>query len=89
MGEEGCFNLKNVVKFDITMDLAYLKFHGCNPIYLTNTFKVSMWLLYILSYSNSFQLYLMMVILHFICNFDMVVGGEEHSVYLLCHLDLV
>lgn len=21
------------------------------------------------------------------CNFDVVVGGSEHSVYLLCHLD--
>ena len=30
----------------------------------------------------------MMVVLQFSCNFNVVVGGGEHSVYLLCHLFL-
>ena len=29
----------------------------------------------------------MMVILWFSCNFEMVVGGDKHNIYLLLHLD--
>lgn len=29
----------------------------------------------------------MMVVLHFSCNFEVVVGGDEHNIYLLCQLD--
>ena len=29
----------------------------------------------------------MMVVLQFSCNFDVVVEGDEHSLYLCCHLD--
>lgn len=29
----------------------------------------------------------MMVVLLFSCNFNVVLGGAEHSIYLLCHLD--
>ena len=48
-------------------------------------------LLYILSYKTSVQLdfrrLLMRVVLHFSCNFDVVFGGGECSIYLLLHLD--
>lgn len=43
-------------------------------------------LLYILSYRNSIQLvsrWFSMFFLYFSCNFDVSVGGSEHSVYLL------
>ena len=50
-----------------------------------------MWLLYILSYRRSVQLvhkgFSVVVVLHLSCNFDMVVEGGEHSIYLLRHLD--
>lgn len=48
-------------------------------------------LLYILSYGDSVQLvfrrFSMTVVLQFSCNLDVVIGGDEHSIYLLCHLD--
>ena len=49
--------------------------------------SVSLWLLlFVLSYRTSvkldFRQFLMIVVLKFGCNFDMVVGGGEYQVYL-------
>lgn len=51
-----------------------------------------MWLLlFVLGYRTFVQVDLrpfsMMIVLWFSYNFDTVVEGGEHSVYLLCHLD--
>ena len=54
---------------------------------------VSVWLLYILRYRTSVQLVCRwlsrLIVLWFSCTFDVVMGGGECSVHLLCHLDQI
>lgn len=60
-------------------------------ILLFSQILISTWLLYILRYGSLFQLvfrwFSKLTVVSFSCNFGMVMGGGEHSVDLLCHLD--
>lgn len=52
----------------------------------------SMWLLYIFSYSNFVDIvfrWSSMIVLLLSCNLDVAMGGDDHSLSLLCHVDQI
>ena len=85
---------KGISSADVSLSILNHHTIGVGPTHSASSpfLPLSTWfLLYILTHKNSVQIvfryFSKMVILKFSCNFDVVMGGSKHSVYLLSHLE--